>query len=1212
MLQLDTPQLHNKVPTPSPPAESTHCHLPDANQDAAAAAAPLDPKIAVQLGHFNLCLVEHPKLLVCTISSCPHKLPIIPTVREITAHLKTHSHAMVSSSKKALEETLDTLDLESPATVPINMAMLPVNIIKELPVVYKGYCCNMCLYIIKSCSAINVHIKTHDDVEVKARSMSGVSMQVIHKSGQNRRYLHVCNKGLDNAPLPLPLTAANNPSLTAAITTKVDAFLKQNHNAMEEAGMLDKGIQPKMFTSNISPWAKQLNWHAYWASKPVSAIGALGPHPQDWPGAHSDFASLNLMMQQPEVYGQTEQLTLVHIFLHLCLSKDGTPKPVNAATSIIVSMEFALCAVLHSHLLDAENGMIIAKPMQIINTEVEKYMKCYLHHDSGTASAHLQSLLCYGRVLSKDDSSNFAFGWSKDCDTVTFGVDVIPVIRLQDLMHSALEQAEKLMAKLLLLPNGMVDWKFDIAVIWDNHCNMQPGFSMDHASKFSCGPQLLHVAAQGGVPPAQPLVDPYAEELEFDADAAEVYFAQHNQFAKLLAVIIKLSGGLPARGTELMQLQYINTFSSLRNLFVHGGSVFTALSTTKGTGRKKVIPRFLPHAVGCLVIAYIARVTPFVHQLFNSVIEPRAASAMLLADHCGRAWDTNTVSKALQSLCQQYVSSSSSGLTMHTWRQLAVSIDCTLICPHLAQEDAEDSAHNLQAGHSSSTADQHYGLDASMLHQLMQESMDSMLAVSEHWHAFWSLPSRFDEPAPSFCTLISTATTAKDHSGVLDTIKHKLDVVEDQLRSIKQKLDQPTPAAVLLPAVQGGSSQSAVLPAPVSNSLYKVTGSHCTKTVEQAYALNAIYSKQSLLIIIMATGSGKSALFMAPLHWLLPASVVVVIVPFIALMGDLLEQCSCAGISASKWSGYDPVSKVGQSQLIFVAAENCYSSEFGGMMQELVLQELVQQEQLAAIFFDECHVVLTQSCFHPAMTKVKALMTSVPAPQHFLTATMPLSMLNSFKAELLLPQDGTGVIRASTNHKNISYAVELLTSAGEMQFSLNHHLESVTHGAVMVICKSKAAAEAAAGKLGCWWVASDMQEKDKHSIISAWLQCLAIEDDNRKPIISIHGTIKRCMGDKAKGIACYTCLVPMKICSGGSLAGGGKCRCTYADIFLPVVAAVIHDRELQSKSTVFRQLGVEVLDVNNIESELGTVVTYQGQRVFLAFAIFGAAVDVTM
>lgn len=61
----------------------------------------------------------------------------------------------------------------------------------------------------------------------------------------------------------------------------------------------------------------------------------------------------------------------------------------------------------------------------------------------------------------------------------------------------------------------------------------------------------------------------------------------------------------------------------------------------------------------------------------------------------------------------------------------------------------------------------------------------------------------------------------------------------------------------------------------------------------------------------------------------------------------------------------------------------------------------------------------------------------------------------------------------------------------------------------MVICKSKAAAEAAteaateaaAGKLGCRWVASDMQEKDKHSIISAWLQCLAVEDDNHKCVL---------------------------------------------------------------------------------------------------------------
>ncbi|KAJ1023431.1 hypothetical protein NDA16_003048 [Ustilago loliicola] len=337
-----------------------------------------------------------------------------------------------------------------------------------------------------------------------------------------------CRKGLDNAPLPLPLTAANNPSLTAAITAKVDAFLKQNHNAMEEAGMLDKGIQPKTFTGNISPWAKQLNWHAYWASKPVAAIGSLGSNPRKWPGLHSNFlhwvlqsaqrstlewmnallqaghqvqqtfhafnddisqpysldkstvkkradcwaflitmlifvtmdgqclgyysnddqeahlgvsddflkvithlqgiykhaidpevncdaftcahfdkeaevglsaASYLLIIQELVEYGQLEHLALVHIYLHLCLSPDGTAKPVNDATSILVNLEFAFCAVMHHHLLHPDHGTVVGKPVKDINKAVVTNLKCYLHNNSHSSSGHLQSLLCYGTKL---------------------------------------------------------------------------------------------------------------------------------------------------------------------------------------------------------------------------------------------------------------------------------------------------------------------------------------------------------------------------------------------------------------------------------------------------------------------------------------------------------------------------------------------------------------------------------------------------------------------------------------------------------------------------------------------------------------------------------------------------------------------------------------------------------------------------------------------
>lgn len=101
-----------------------------------------------------------------------------------------------------------------------------------------------------------------------------------------------------------------------------------------------------------------------------------------------------------------------------------------------------------------------------------------------------------------------------------------------------------------------------------------------------------------------------------------------------------------------------------------------------------------------------------------------------------------------------------------------------------------------------------------MLHQLTQEIMDAMLSVSRSWHAFWGLPSRYQDAVQSFNTLV--------HSN---------------------------------------------LAPPISQALFKVTSSYRTKTLEQAYALNAIYSKESPLIIVMATWSGKSALFMAPLFW---------------------------------------------------------------------------------------------------------------------------------------------------------------------------------------------------------------------------------------------------------------------------------------------------------------------------------------------------------
>ncbi|KAJ1023612.1 hypothetical protein NDA16_003043 [Ustilago loliicola] len=243
-------------------------------------------------------------------------------------------------------------------------------------------------------------------------------------------------------------------------------------------------------------------------------------------------ASYLLIIQEPVEYGQLEHLALVCIYLHLCLSPDSTAKPVNDATSILVNLEFAFCAVMHHHLLHPDHGTVVGKPVKDINKAVVTNLKCYLHNNSHSSSGHLQSLRTY-----------------------------------KDNLHS-----------------------------W------QPGYNFITASDLDIGTFCIHQAARGDAPPHQPLLDPYGAELEFDRDAANSYFALHNEFSKLLAVLIELTSGLPARGTELVRLQHTNNLVSQHNLFLADSHFVTVLVSNKGKGPPKLIPRLLPHAVGQLVL----------------------------------------------------------------------------------------------------------------------------------------------------------------------------------------------------------------------------------------------------------------------------------------------------------------------------------------------------------------------------------------------------------------------------------------------------------------------------------------------------------------------------------------------------------------------------------------------------------------------------------
>jgi superfamily II DNA helicase RecQ len=67
----------------------------------------------------------------------------------------------------------------------------------------------------------------------------------------------------------------------------------------------------------------------------------------------------------------------------------------------------------------------------------------------------------------------------------------------------------------------------------------------------------------------------------------------------------------------------------------------------------------------------------------------------------------------------------------------------------------------------------------------------------------------------------------------------------------------------------------------------------------QKEAIEAIIAGESPVVAVMPTGAGKSMLFMLP-AWAEQGSTTVVVVPLIALQGDIHRRCQKLGIPYAK------------------------------------------------------------------------------------------------------------------------------------------------------------------------------------------------------------------------------------------------------------------------------------------------------------------------
>ena len=136
------------------------------------------------------------------------------------------------------------------------------------------------------------------------------------------------------------------------------------------------------------------------------------------------------------------------------------------------------------------------------------------------------------------------------------------------------------------------------------------------------------------------------------------------------------------------------------------------------------------------------------------------------------------------------------------------------------------------------------------------------------------------------------------------------------------------------------------------------------RSSQQQEALMSIVNTngRTPLVVVLPTGGGKSLLFMVPAS-LEDAGITVVVVPFRALLDNLLQKAQAAGIDSVEWkSGSTP-----RAALVLVSADNVSGTGFVGHV-----QQWQQNGLLCRVFVDEAHLTFKDNHWRAKLAGLKS------------------------------------------------------------------------------------------------------------------------------------------------------------------------------------------------------------------------------------------------
>jgi superfamily II DNA helicase RecQ len=658
----------------------------------------------------------------------------------------------------------------------------------------------------------------------------------------------------------------------------------------------------------------------------------------------------------------------------------------------------------------------------------------YLADGSYSVMSKMISLLAYGKNLALNHGNAGAVLWSKDGKTMSLRGKPIVVAQFTKMIHNVIGEAEYMLWQKLMWTRNAQRFEIALDKLEDDVTWTKRGVSFigNQHNKLDDNRKWMLQRAQS---------DKIGRKMFVDGvwvmGQVRAYLREIDKFRELLLLVVHLTGGQPARGTEITTVRFKNGFLQDRNIFaIHGHMVVVTRyhKSQSQFDKPKVIPRFLPWSVGQLLAVYLAYVQPL-QECLSVQVKGSGWSDYVWSNEQG-PWETDRLTKVIARETQKRLGVR---LTTHDYRHTAISIGRRVVGEQFAHGYAEemaeieepevetDDALELSAGRGGEVGANRYGVSLDVIKHLSSRTVDTFRPLSEKWHKFLGLSSYGDKGQKRSREERSNSALDQQNERRMAVMLKNNGIGNWEAAMARYNPQSQTSEAETSGWWFGQSSQALSSLANevdegerlMQKAVRKVL--QCEdfsfKSTEQEDALRTIMlgEHKAPLGVVLPTGGGKSLLFMAPACIDNPG-VTIVVVPYRALINNLVATATRCGIDCMEWR----VGEVNPAALVFVSADSVPFSGFLGYGKLLESKGLLRR-----IFVDESHLTFTSSDWRPKLAEVRAV-RGLRCPTILLTATLPPVL--EFELEASMAAEMAKYIRSRTTRARTRYIVQTCTA----------------------------------------------------------------------------------------------------------------------------------------------------------------------------------------